>query len=129
MKESIKENHTLYAVKAYLPKRQESIQIGKLGSFAFEKGYYVYVGSAKRNIRSRVNRHITVEKKQRWHLDYLRPYLKIEEIQTYSGEEGECQLFARLQEKNTGNIPVKGFGSSDCKCSAHLFYTSTESIL
>ncbi len=63
MKKSIKESHTLYAVKGYLPKRQESIQIGKLGHFAFEKGYYVYVGSAKRNIRSRVNRHIAVEKK------------------------------------------------------------------
>ncbi|MCO7026140.1 GIY-YIG nuclease family protein [Tetragenococcus halophilus] len=129
MKKSIKESHTLYAVKGYLPKRQESIQIGKLGHFAFEKGYYVYVGSAKRNISSRVNRHIAVEKKQRWHLDYLRPFLKIEEVQTYSGKDGECQLFAGLRERNNGSIPAKGFGSSDCKCVSHLFYTEKNPML
>jgi len=107
----------------------KNIQIGKLGEFTFARGYYVYVGSAKRNIQARINRHIQVEKKKRWHLDYLRPYLQIEEVQTYSGEEGECQLFTRLQEKNGGTIPAKGFGSSDCHCLSHLFYSLNESQL
>lgn len=126
MNYSIQEDHTLYAIKGFLTEKQVNIQIGKLGSFSFEKGYYVYVGSAKRNIRSRVNRHIQVDKKQRWHLDYLRPYLQIKEVQTYSGEKGECQLFACLRKKNAGSIPDKGLGSSDCKCESHLFYSAQE---
>ena len=48
--------------------------------------------------------------------------VEIVEIETYSGDEGECQLFYRLMKKNKGSIPVQGFGSSDCRCRAHLFY-------
>ncbi|AYW47905.1 DUF123 domain-containing protein [Tetragenococcus osmophilus] len=128
MKKTIQGEHTLYAVKGFL-QEEKNIQIGKLGEFTFARGYYVYVGSAKRNIQARINRHIQVEKKKRWHLDYLRPYLHIEEVQTFLGEEGECQLFARLQEKNGGIIPAKGFGSSDCHCLSHLFYSLNESQL
>lgn len=126
---SIPESHTLYAIKGYLPEKKENVQIGKLGSFSFEKGYYVYVGSAKKNIYSRINRHIQADKKQRWHLDYLRPYLQIQEVQTYDGKEGECQLFDRLKKRNVGTIPAQGFGSSDCKCVSHLFYSAKESSL
>ncbi|MDN6640912.1 MAG: GIY-YIG nuclease family protein [Tetragenococcus sp.] len=125
MKSTIQNEDTLYAIKGYLSEKQEHVQIGKLGCFSFEKGYYVYVGSAKRNIRSRISRHIQIEKKQHWHLDYLRPYLEIQEVQTYPGAEGECQLFARLRKQNEGSIPAKGFGSSDCQCVSHLFYTAT----
>lgn len=129
MKCLIQETHTLYAIKGFLTEKQENIQIGKLGNFSFEKGYYVYVGSAKRNIQSRINRHIQVDKKQQWHLDYLRPYLQIEEVQTYPGNLGECQLFARLQQENNASIPAEGFGSSDCKCVSHLFYTEKNPVL
>lgn len=128
MEKSIQKEHTLYAIKGFL-KEVENIQIGKLGNFSFSRGYYVYVGSAKRNMHARINRHIRVDKKQQWHLDYLRPYLQIEEIQTYSGEKGECQLFAELRERNNGSIPAEGFGSSDCKCVSHLFYTEKNPVL
>ncbi|SEM22793.1 Uri superfamily endonuclease [Mesobacillus persicus] len=113
---------TLYAIQTYMPKANREIAIGKLGSFSFEKGTYVYVGSAKKNIQSRIARHLRIDKKFRWHFDYLRPYLKIEKFQTYPGEEGECQLFRRLMKENNGSVPVHGFGSSDCKCASHLFY-------
>ncbi|MCJ7841927.1 GIY-YIG nuclease family protein [Lederbergia sp. NSJ-179] len=78
-----------------MPKDEEAVTIGKLGGFHFSKGYYIYVGSAKRNIQARVNRHIQMEKKKRWHIDYLRPYLQIEGVQIYPGDEGECELFQR----------------------------------
>lgn len=122
MNYSIEESDTLYAIKAFMPKDEEAITIGKLGCFHFSKGYYVYVGSAKRNIQARVDRHIQMEKKKRWHIDYLRPYLQIEGVQTYPGNEGECELFRRLMQENAGSMPVKGFGSSDCSCFSHLFY-------
>lgn len=119
---SIGASDTLYAIKAFMPKDEEAITIGKLGCFHFSKGYYVYVGSAKRNIQARVNRHIQMDKKKRWHIDYLRPYLQIVDIQTYPGDEGECKLFQRLLQENAGSMPIKGFGSSDCRCFSHLFY-------
>jgi Uri superfamily endonuclease len=123
--DQINEAHTLYAIEMRMT-RDEEITIGKLGSFSFHQGTYVYVGSAKRNIRSRISRHVTREKKHRWHLDYLRPYVDIVGIQTYPGKEGECQLFQRLMKDHQASVPVKGFGSSDCKCVSHLFYYSFE---
>jgi len=118
----IGKNHTLYAIKAFMTEEQKEIAVGRLGSFTFHKGLYVYVGSAKRNLRSRVERHIRKEKTMRWHFDYLRPYLEIAAVETFSGDEGECGLFQRLMREYGGIIPARGFGSSDCRCPAHLFF-------
>ncbi|MBY7142562.1 GIY-YIG nuclease family protein [Virgibacillus sp. NKC19-3] len=126
---TVGKSDTRYAIKTWLPEDIEAVTIGKLGQFHFPKGYYVYVGSAKRNIRSRVDRHLQVDKKKRWHIDYLRPYLQIQAVQTYSGVEGECELFQRLVQENGGTMPVKGFGSSDCRCFSHLFYSDEEVML
>ena len=122
MEYSVDESDTLYAIKFRLDQTIKEVQIGKLGEFNFSSGYYVYVGSAKRNITARVERHLQVDKKKRWHLDYLRPYLSVESVQSYAEEEGECALFRRLKAAHKGSIPIKGFGSSDCQCPAHLFY-------
>jgi Uri superfamily endonuclease len=99
-----------------------TIQIGKLGTFVFERGTYVYVGSAKRNIISRINRHKALEKPLRWHFDYLRPHGNITKIITYDNSIGECGLAEKLRKQEGGVYPVKGFGSSDCKCYSHLIY-------
>jgi Uri superfamily endonuclease len=121
MSVKIDDKHTLYHIKIYLPEDRE-ITVGKLGTFIFPKGVYVYVGSDRRNIRARVERHIRPKKKQRWHFDYIRPYMKVMDVQTYPGEEGECGLFARLRKEAGGEILVHRFGSSDCRCPAHLFF-------
>lgn len=48
------------------------IKIGKkLGFIQFEKGYYVYVGSAMNSLESRLKRHLSNDKKLHWHVDYL----------------------------------------------------------
>jgi Uri superfamily endonuclease len=122
IKYKYEKNHTLYAIRALMTEDHREITIGKLGTFSFRKGLYVYVGSAKRNLPSRIERHIQREKKQRWHFDYLRPFLQIVEIETFLGNEGECGLFQRIMRENHGSIPVRGFGSSDCRCPAHLFF-------
>ena len=45
--ESINLEHTLYTIHLWL-NRDESIKIGKLDECFFQKGTYIYVGSAKR---------------------------------------------------------------------------------
>ncbi|MGX1901198.1 GIY-YIG nuclease family protein [Thermolongibacillus altinsuensis] len=117
----INEQHTIYALFFDLH-NSATIQIGKLGTFFFPKGHYIYVGSAKRNIRARIERHIKVEKKKRWHIDYLRPYGEITKIVTYSSELEECERAQQLMKEVNGKIIVNGFGSSDCGCPSHLIY-------
>ena len=39
------------------------LQIGKLGKFTFPKGDYIYTGSAKKNINTRIKRHFSKNKK------------------------------------------------------------------
>lgn len=121
MFEQINPDHTLYTVYFNLVKERE-IQIGKLGLFHFKKGTYIYVGSAKRNIQSRINRHKKIEKKQHWHFDYLRPYGTITKIITYENQTGECSLREKIMEEKSGSLPIKGFGSSDCNCLSHLIF-------
>ncbi len=96
------------------------ITIGKLGTFVFPAGHYVYTGSAKRNIHARVQRHLSIAKKLRWHIDYLLadPHARIDS--TTLSEEEECQL----NQRTSGEIIVYGFGASDCRqgCVSHLKY-------
>lgn len=118
----IDKSHTLYAVFLYT-EEDITIQIGALGCFTFIKGQYVYVGSAKRNLLKRVERHYKIDKVKRWHLDYLRPYCQITKIESFQDSEGECSLAAEFAKK--GEIWIKNFGASDCKCSGHLIRLNT----
>ena len=102
------------------------IRIGKLGHFLFNKGYYLYTGSAHGpgGIKSRVTRHIKKKKTKRWHIDYLGSAGKITDIfLSYSTTKIECFWAEILDSQPYTSIPVKGFGSSDCLCISHLFYT------
>ena len=47
------------------------LHVGKLGNQVLEAGYYLYVGSALNGLRSRISRHLQVDKKLHWHIDYL----------------------------------------------------------
>lgn len=121
MIEIVDSSHTLYAF--YLKVEcDRNIEIGRLGNYYFEKGIYIYVGSAKRNIVARINRHKQVDKVQKWHFDYLRPYGTVLKIITYETSIGECQLAEKIRKEDGGIFPIKRFGSSDCKCYSHLIY-------
>ncbi|MDG6902673.1 MAG: GIY-YIG nuclease family protein [Nitrososphaerota archaeon] len=61
-------------------KRKQSIGVGRLGRFAFPSGYYVYTGSARRGLESRIARHLRKEKRLRWHVDYVLRYGDIAEV-------------------------------------------------
>ncbi len=110
-------------------KKKTAIKIGALGEFDFPQGFYVYTGSAMRNLTKRVDRHLKKEKKLRWHIDYLTSHQDVKIVRSYtypSENKMECQLNKNLL-KHFVEIPVKRFGSSDCKvCPAHLIYVGKE---
>lgn len=99
------------------------IQVGKLGLFTFPKGYYLYTGSALGGIEARIARHLWQDKRLHWHIDYLLGTATVEEVWvTYQADRLECRLARICRELAGAGIPVKGFGSSDCHCPAHLVH-------
>ncbi len=102
-------------------KKDINIKVGALGKILFKKGRYAYVGSAQNNLEKRIQRHLSKNKKKRWHIDYLlmNPNVEVESVHhKETGKEEECEIAQVLE---TVEEPIKGFGSSDCKCTAHLF--------
>ncbi|MCD6512679.1 MAG: GIY-YIG nuclease family protein [Thermoplasmata archaeon] len=105
--------------------RERKIRVGALGEIYFKPGYYAYVGSAMNGIEARVSRHLRKNKKMRWHVDYLLQYAEVERIYyKQSNEKEECSIASLF------SLPfIPRFGSSDCKCKSHLFYSEkTEEI-
>ena len=105
-------------------KKNRNIQVGKLGSFSFPRGWYVYTGSAfgPGGLASRVGRHFKLEKKCRWHIDYLSTIIPVTRVwYTTSPIKVECQWAQHFLSLG-GSSPVKGFGASDCHCKTHLFF-------
>lgn len=103
-------------------KKNSRIKIGRLGRITFSKGFYVYVGSALNSLQARVARHLSSEKKLKWHIDYLlaSPNAEVETVITRQTEKRiECKVNEIIQKFGK---PVERFGSSDCKCKSHLTY-------
>lgn len=98
------------------------IRVGRHGLFSFPAGYYVYTGSAMRGLESRIARHLRRKKRMRWHVDYLLRYGRVIEVKRYCGDLSECKLSREIEKLPGSRMVVRGFGSSDCRCSTHLFY-------
>lgn len=101
-------------------RQSHSLTIGKLGTFDFPAGIYIYTGSARRNMEARIERHLRREKRLRWHIDFLTTCPDAEIIQIDQFGLPECQL----NQATAGSILIHGFGASDCRnrCGSHLKY-------
>ena len=101
--------------------RDVEAEIGSLGRVELAAGDYCYTGSAMGGLDQRVSRHLSHEKKIRWHIDNLTVICSDMKAFEHEGTDiGECDL-ANLM-LSMGNIPaVAGFGCSDCDCQTHLF--------
>ncbi|MDR3282107.1 MAG: GIY-YIG nuclease family protein [Candidatus Methanoplasma sp.] len=98
-------------------------EVGRLGRLCFRRGRYCYVGSAENGLDQRIGRHLSCEKKVRWHIDRLT--LAAGSMQAYESHVPECGLARAVEE--AGGVPVAdGFGCSDCKCRTHLFLLDYE---
>jgi sugar fermentation stimulation protein A len=99
----------------------KDIVVGRLGIIHFLPGYYVYIGSALKNLASRIQRHLALTKKIYWHIDFLRPEAQILHVLIICRKTRyECALAEAIADIADGNIPQ--FGSSDCRCKTHLYY-------
>ena len=112
-----------YALVLRAP-RTISIRVGRLGPLDVRRGYYVYVGSAfgPGGVAARVGRHRSGAGRPRWHIDALRCVTRLVEVWiTHDPIRREHDWAAAARGDLGGHVPLRGFGSSDCRCEAHLF--------
>jgi len=119
----------IYLLLIFL-KKDTHIRIGKLGDINFEKGRYIYVGSAQNSLETRIKRHLSENKKLFWHIDYLlnNKNASIEKVyyKLTNKKSDECKYAKLISKKNS---VINKFGSSDSKCKSHLIHVKNiESI-
>jgi sugar fermentation stimulation protein A len=116
-----------YIVVLRLPRRR-AIPVGSLGSVVFRPGYYVYVGSARKNLTQRIQRHRRLRKNFFWHIDYLRNAADwVEALPVRTADDLECSIAGAMGKITQWSVP--GFGASDCSCPSHLFGMEKDPLL
>jgi sugar fermentation stimulation protein A len=98
------------------------VNVGSLGTVRFKKGWYVYVGSAKRGLSRRLARHMNNSrgKALRWHIDFLRNRARaVRAFLIPTRLDLECRLARDVAAIAAEMVPR--FGCSDCSCPSHLF--------
>jgi Uri superfamily endonuclease len=96
--------------------------IPKFPGAVIEPGHYAYAGSARGSggIRARCRRHLDKTKKLHWHIDHLTNVAQGIQVVAYPGK-AECDLAAKILAAGNCDMPLAGFGSSDCRtCKSHL---------
>lgn len=103
-------------------------EVGALGTLTFLSGTYCYVGSAMGGLDQRVSRHMSKDKRVRWHIDRLTIAAdSVRAYESYPDPVPECTLASMAM--SCGMEPAAdGFGCSDCRCRTHLFRTTPEGI-
>lgn len=104
--------------------KNEILKIGSIYStgLKFNKGWYVYIGSAMNSLIPRLKRHLSDDKKTHWHIDYLlkSENTKIKEILfCINDKKVECELAENIAPYGE---EIANFGCSDCNCNSHLIY-------
>lgn len=103
-----------------------NIRIGKHGNLQLKPGFYTYIGSAfgPGGIPARTSHHKKIQHSPRWHIDYLRKYAGLTEIwYSFDIQKREHQWAGLLEKQSSITLPMSGFGSSDCDCTSHLFFS------
>ncbi|MFL7890602.1 MAG: GIY-YIG nuclease family protein [Anaerolineales bacterium] len=109
---------------------QQNIRVGKLGEFTLPQGEYLYIGSAQGagGLRGRLGRHMRRSERLHWHIDWLRWITAVSGyFYLISREHLECEWARCIRQLPGAEIPVPGFGASDCRnkgshCAAHLVW-------
>ncbi len=97
------------------------IKVEGLGIINFNKGNYIYIGSALNNLEKRIQRHLKRKKKKHWHVDYLTTNKNTQITKVFykeSNKKEECIIAKKISKLGES---INNFGCSDCKCNSHLF--------
>jgi len=121
----------VYTLIIFLSK-DTSFNVGKLGFQSFPRGYYSYTGSAlglgATSLSHRILRHLRREKRSFWHIDFLLAQKDAVVTSVVAApttnRKMECDINSYIKEKCQAEVPVPGFGASDCgkNCRSHLLY-------
>lgn len=130
MLKTTKKNFGVYLLELLI-KNPIQISAKKFLDQNFEKGYYYYSGSAQKNLRQRLDRHLRKEKIIHWHIDHLTSNTSVEITTVFianeSSKELECELIEVLTKSFNLEITHKGFGNGDCDiCSSHLLFSKNK---
>jgi len=114
-----------------------SVRLKSLGDLFFERGTWIYIGSAmgegSTSLENRIRRHFRAEKKIHWHIDnLLKSNSRIRvAIWAESPNHIECDIAKRIEQIENIFPGPKGFGASDCrkKCWTHLYHSKVERCL
>lgn len=95
-------------------------EIGSLGMVRFPAGYYVYIGSAKKDLDQCMARHRRLRKGMHRHIDWFRQKADwVGCIPIRTAEDLEHRLADEVSRIADWRIPR--FGCTDCRCETHLF--------
>lgn len=109
-----------YLLLLHLP-RKKKIKMGKLGERVLQGGYYIYIGSAQQNLTRKINGHRREKKNPQEPIDYLSSHARIyRDLPIRTADDLECTLAEEIRKIA---LEIPSFGSSDCSCSSHLFWT------
>ena len=98
--------------------------------YSLPAGYYIYTGSAQRNLSQRLRRHSSRHKKMHWHIDYLLEHATISAIRVMSAApRNDEQRYAGLWADMADGIPVPKFGASDSPACSHLAWFKTRKTI
>lgn len=120
-------NSGIYVLEI-LAKENFSVGIKKFADRIFSAGYYYYVGSAQKNLKQRLTRHLSKKKIIHWHIDHITSIntnsIKSIFLSTGSTKNLECELANYFEKKLNLDNSFHRFGNSDSNCSStHLFYS------
>jgi len=125
----MRENSGLYFL---LIRLQESYELKIAGKEVnVPRGYYIYTGSAQKNLASRIERHCRKEKKKHWHIDYLLEFAEVIDVKILPNVPREKEdVYAEKWLALADFVPVRKFGASDSTAESHLtgFYTKKKII-
>ncbi len=98
------------------------IPTGRLGTLSYTRGWYAYVGSAMGGLSRRLSRYRKPIERLRWHIDRLLPQGEdLSIVAAESADRVECDIARYLAERFDA---VPRFGSSDCRCGSHLYFST-----
>lgn len=99
----------------------QRVDIPDLGELFIKKGFYLYVGSATKDLTKKLARHSRKRKGIQTHFDSLRNVTSVAgSWPIRSVDLQECELAQRV--RSFAESSVDGFETSLCSCASHLFY-------